>query len=250
MLDLELEGKVAIVTGATRGLGRASALSLAAQGVRVLGAGRTEESLRSLEDESGGMVTGTACDMRDSLQVGGLVDLAMERLGRLDIVVNNAGIAPAGRFDEVDDSVWREVFEVNVFAPVTLTRAAGRVMLENGAGKVINVASTSGILGKPTLAAYSASKGALLQFTKAVAGEWARAGVQVNAIAPGAYETQAQSVVLESEEILKRRLRKIPAGRMGLPQEFGPLVCLLASPLSDFMSGSVVVADGAESSTL
>jgi 2-dehydro-3-deoxy-D-gluconate 5-dehydrogenase len=131
-----------------------------------------------------------------------------------------------------------------------LARAAGRHFLAQRSGKVINVASTSGITGKPLLVSYSASKGALLQFTKALAGEWARFGIQVNAIAPGAFETEAQSAVLESPEILERRLRKIPAGRMGDATEFGPLVCYLASPLSAFMTGSVVVIDGGEVSKL
>jgi 2-deoxy-D-gluconate 3-dehydrogenase len=252
-MDFELRGRAAIVTGASRGLGRAAALALAGEGVDVLGVGRSVEHLRTLADDSGtegGRIEVAACDMRDADQVAALPPMALERFGRLDIVVNNAGIAPAGPFTELGDDVWREVFEVNVFAPVTLARAAGEVLLAQGAGKIINIASTSGVLGKPLLVAYSASKGAVLQFTKALAGEWAPRGVQVNAIAPGAYETDAQAAVLGSEEILRRRLRKIPAGRMGDPTEIGPLVCLLASPWSDFISGSVLVADGGESSKL
>ena len=250
MIDLGLDGHVAIVTGATRGLGRSAALALAAEGVKVLGVGRSVESLKSLEADGGGSISVAECDMRDGGQVAALPALALERFGRLDIVVNNAGIAPAGKFTEMGEEVWREVFETNVFAPATLARAAGPHFIEQRGGKVINIASTSGVLGKPTLVAYSASKGAVLQFTKALAGEWARFGIQVNAIAPGAYETEAQSAVLEDEDILARRLRKIPAGRMGRPDEIGPLVCLLASPAGDFMTGSVVVADGGESSTL
>ena len=117
-------------------------------------------------------------------------------------------------------------------------------------GKIINVASTSGILGKAQLVSYSASKGALVQMTKALASEWARFGIQVNAIAPGAFETDAQQAVLEDSEILKRRIRKIPAKRMGQPAEIGPLVCYLASPLSDFVTGAVNVIDGGESCCL
>ena len=252
-MDLELCGRAAIVTGASRGLGRAATLALAAEGVDVLGVGRSMDQLATLGDEAaagGGRIEVAACDMRDPEQVAALPGVALERLGRLDIVVNNAGIAPAGRFTELDDDVWREVFDVNVFAPVTLARAAAGHLLGQGSGKVINIASTSGVLGKPLLVAYSSSKGAVLQFTKALAGEWAPLGVQVNAIAPGAYETDAQAAVLGSEEMLRRRLRKIPAGRMGAPTEIGPLVCLLASPWSDFVSGSVFVADGGESSKL
>ena len=249
-MDLGLEGRVAIVTGASRGLGRAASLALAAEGARVLGVARSADRLASLEREGGGAIATIACDMLDLGQVAALPARALDAFGRLDAVVNNAGLAPAGAFAEQDDALWGRVFAVNVFAPVALARAAGRHFLAQGAGKVINVASTSGLLGKPTLVAYSASKGALLQMTKALAGEWAPHGVQVNAIAPGAFETDAQAAVLASDQILARRLRKIPAGRMGAPREIGPLVCLLASPAADFITGAVLVADGGESSKL
>ena len=137
-----------------------------------------------------------------------------------------------------------------MLAPMTLTRAAGRHLVDRGSGKIINIASTSGILGKATLVAYSTSKGALVQFTKALAAEWAGKGVQVNAIAPGAFATDAQRVVLDSPELLARRKRKIPARRMGESAEIGPLVCYLASDKSNFVTGAVFVIDGGESSKL
>jgi 2-deoxy-D-gluconate 3-dehydrogenase len=250
LIDLQLTGRVAIVTGASRGLGRAMAVALAEQGVRVLAVARTVEDLRQLEATAPAAIRGRACDMRDLAAVAALAEQAVAEFGRLDIVVNNAGIAPAGAFLEQPDSLWNEVLTVNVTAPATLARAAGRHMIARRSGKIINIASTSGILGKPTLVAYSASKGALLQFTKALSGEWAGKGVQVNAIAPGAFSTSAQRAVLESPELLERRLRKIPARRMGLDAEIGPLVCYLSSPLSDFVTGSVFVIDGGESSKL
>ena len=249
-MDLKLSGRTAIVTGASRGLGRAAALALAAEGVNVLGVARSEDELHSLKAVNPQRIEIMQCDMQDLAAVERLPEAALERFGRLDIVVNNAGIAPAGKFIDQDDELWRWVFTVNVFAPVALTRAAGHHFLEQGSGKVINIASTSGILGKPILTAYSASKGAVVQMTKALAAEWANAGIQVNAIAPGAFETAAQAEVLKSDDLLARRLRKIPAGRFGHIDEMGPLVCLLASPWSDFMSGSIVVIDGGESSKL
>ena len=250
MMDLELDGKVAIVTGASRGLGRAMAVALAEQGVSVLAAARSADDLAELEARYPGRIKGRPCDMRDLAAVGALADEAVAAFGRLDLVVNNAGIAPAGAFLDQAESVWHEVFTVNVAAPATLARAAGRHMIPQRSGKIINIASTSGILGKPILVAYSSSKGALLQFTKALAAEWASKGVQVNAIAPGAFETSAQKAVLESPEILAMRLKKIPARRMGVDEEIGPMVCYLASPKSNFVTGAVLVIDGGESSKL
>ena len=250
MIDFELEGKVAIVTGASRGLGRAAALALMEQGVRVLAVARTLDDLKELESLAPENVHARQCDMHDTEDVANLPGEAIDAFGRLDIVVNNAGIAPAGRFLEQDAQVWDDVIAVNVTAPATLTRAAGKHLIGQGSGKIINIASTSGILGKAMLVAYSASKGALLQFTKALSAEWASQGVQVNAIAPGAFATDAQRAVLDSPDILERRLRKIPARRMGESDELGPLICYLASSKSDFVTGSVFVIDGGESCKL
>jgi 2-deoxy-D-gluconate 3-dehydrogenase len=250
MIDLKLDDQVAIVTGASRGLGQAAAMALVEQGVRVLAAARSLDQLVELEKSMPGKILAAQCDMKDTAAVAGLPAQAIDAFGRLDIVVNNAGIAPAEFFLKQSEEVWDDVMAVNVKAPATLARAAGQHMIGQGSGKIINIASTSGILGKAMLVAYSTSKGALLQFTKALAAEWANKGVQVNAIAPGAFETDAQRVVLESPDILKRRLGKIPVRRMGDTGEIGPLICYLASPVSDFVTGSVYVIDGGESCKL
>ncbi len=250
MIDLQLQDQVAIVTGASRGLGRAATEALVEQGVRVLAVARSFDELQELETSHPGIIKAHRCDMRDLEAVAALPEQAIEAFGQLDIVVNNAGIAPAGLFIDQDEKVWHDVMAINVAAPAILTKAAGKHLLSQGSGKIINIASTSGILGKPMLVAYSSSKGALLQFTKALAGEWARKGVQVNAIAPGAFETDAQRMVLDSPDILARRLGKIPVKRMGATEEIGPMICYLASPLSNFVTGSVFVMDGGESSKL
>jgi 2-deoxy-D-gluconate 3-dehydrogenase len=249
-MDLGLEGKVAIVTGASRGLGRAAASALVAEGMRVLAVARDQASLQELVSEHPGAVEAVACDVSDIEAVQGLATDAVQRFGRLDVVVNNAGIAPAGAFLEQDWGRWNQVLAVNLTAPAALAQAAGRVFVEQGSGKVVNVASTSGVRGKPILAAYSASKAALIRFTEALASEWAPHGVQVNAIAPGAFATDAQGAVTSDPDLLARRLRKIPSRRMGDPAEFGPIVTFLASSASDFVTGATFVIDGGEVSKL
>jgi 2-dehydro-3-deoxy-D-gluconate 5-dehydrogenase len=247
-VDLDLNGRAVIVTGASKGLGRAAARALADEGADVLAVARSEGSLAELAEEKlVGTVHPHTCDMRDRDQVAALVGVAVEKLGRLDVVVNNAGIAPAANFLEMDMAVFDEVMEVNVAAIAVLSQAAGRRFVEQGTGgRIVNIVSTAGILGKATLAAYSASKGAAIQLTKALAAEWARHDIQVNAIAPGAFATEAQAYVTGNPDVLAKRVRKIPARRMADPQEFGPIVCFLSSPLAKFVSGAVYVIDGGE----
>lgn len=247
-MDLQLKGRGAIVTGASRGLGRAAARTLADEGCNVLAVGRTAEALEELSaEEHEGTIHPHPCDMRDRGRVAGLVGAAVDLMPSLDVVVNNAGIAPAARFLEMDMAVFDETMEVNVSALAVLSQAAGRHWVAEGhGGRIINIVSTSGILGKATLAAYSASKGAAIQLTKALAAEWARHDIQVNAIAPGAFATDAQSYVTGNADVLDKRIRKIPARRMADSEEFGPLVAYLSSSLAAFVSGAVYVIDGGE----
>ncbi|WP_419920064.1 SDR family NAD(P)-dependent oxidoreductase [Candidatus Poriferisocius sp.] len=250
-MELGLDNHVAVVTGASRGLGEAAVRALVAEGACVVAAARSVDALEALAGELGDAVAAVPCDMRDRTGVAGLVDEAISRFGRLDSVVNNAGIAPASTFVSQPDEVLDEVLAVNLAAPAALARRAAHHWIGTGSpGSVINVASTSGLRGKPLLAAYSASKGGLLRLTEALAGEWARHRIRVNVIAPGAFETAAQSAVLDDPDTLSARLRRIPVRRMGLPDEIGPLVCYLASGLSAFVTGSCVVIDGGEVSKL
>lgn len=246
-MDLGIGGFGAVVTGASRGLGAAIARCLAAEGANVVAAARTADALADLAAEWPDRIEAVPCDMRDTDAVAALADACTERFGRLDAVVNNAGIAPAGRLVDTDLSVMEETIAVNVIAPAALARAAARHwMAAEKPGSVVNIASTSGLKGKALLSGYSASKGALVRLTEALAAEWARHRIRVNTIAPGAFETAAQAAVLDDPDILAARLRKIPARRMGAPAEIGPLSAYLVSPLSDFVTGACFVIDGGE----
>ncbi|MBB3051421.1 NAD(P)-dependent dehydrogenase (short-subunit alcohol dehydrogenase family) [Prauserella isguenensis] len=249
-MDFGLDGTVVLVTGASRGLGAAMATTLAAEGATVVAAARTKDALAEVAARGEGRITAEAVDMRDEAAVTALVDTVVARHGRIDALVNNAGIAPAGTFVDQDPGVWKETMAVNVIAPMLLAQAAGRHMLAQGSGRIVNIASTTGVRGKPHLVGYSTSKGAVVRMTESLAAEWAGKGVQVNCIAPGAFATDAQSAVLESPDLLARRVKKIPAGRMADAEELMPLVCLLVSARSPFTTGSVFVVDGGESGKL
>ncbi|GGO75150.1 SDR family NAD(P)-dependent oxidoreductase [Nocardioides deserti] len=249
-MDLQLEGTVVLVTGASRGLGAAMALALAKEGATVVAAARSKDSLAEVAAQGEGRISAVTVDMRDEESVKALVPEVMSRHGRIDGLVNNAGIAPAGKFATQDPEIWKDAMAVNVIAPMLLAQAAGQHMIEQGAGRIVNIASTTGVRGKPFLVPYSTSKGAVVRFTEALAAEWAAKNVQVNCIAPGAFVTEAQKAVTESPELHAKRVAKIPAGRMADPSEIVPLTCLLVSPLSSFTTGAIFVVDGGESGKL
>lgn len=239
------------MTGASRGLGEACVRALVAEGGKVVAAARSMNDLSRLAEELGPAVFASACDMRDRVAVAGLVDVALHEFGQLDGIINNAGIAPAASFESHDLSVFDDVLEVNLLAPAALAQRAGQHWIASKSpGSIVNVASTSGLKGKPTLVAYSSSKGAIMRFSEALAAEWARHGIRVNTIAPGAFETAAQAAVTSSPKVLDARLKKIPMRRMGEPSEIGPLACYLISSVSSFITGSCFVIDGGEVSKL
>ena len=246
-MNLDLKDRIAIVTGASRGLGEAIVKDLVDEGALVVAAARSEEALNELSLYSPDRIAVKVADMQKSDDVEAIVDFAIHRFGSLDAVVNNAGIAPAGKFIDTEIGVMEKTFTVNVLAPAILARKAAQYFIENNlGGSIVNIASTSGIKGKALLVGYSASKGAMMRMTEALAAEWARFGIRVNTIAPGAFETEAQAAVLEDENILEARLRKIPLRRMGDPSEIGALVSYLVSTKSSFVTGSCFVIDGGE----
>ena len=238
-----LDDRVALVTGASTGLGAAIAIAFGEAGARVACHGNTHSPQATCEKiEHSLPLTG---DLSQPETAKTLVEQTIEHFGRLDILVNNAGIirrAPAVQYSEDD---WEEVLEVNLYSVFRLCQLAGRHMIETErGGKIINIASLLSFQGGITVPAYAAAKGGVAQLTKALANEWARHHINVNAIAPG-YMRTANTAALQADETRNRQiLERIPAGRWGEPEDLAGAAVFLASPASDYVNGHVLVVDG------
>jgi NAD(P)-dependent dehydrogenase (short-subunit alcohol dehydrogenase family) len=248
----ELDGKVAVVTGGSKGIGRAIALAFAEAGADVALAARGVEPLEAAAEEVralGRRAIPVPTDITDRDQVGALVERTVEELGGIDILVNNAGAAP---FLSTVDSIRPEGFEkylrVNFTSAFYCTQAAAPALLRSR-GSVINVASVAGFIASPGLTYYAGAKAALISFTRTVAQEWASAGVRVNAIAPGWIETDLNERTREDPDWYESIRSLIPMGRWGRAEEVASVARFLASDASTFMTGAVVVVDGGQTLT-
>jgi 2-deoxy-D-gluconate 3-dehydrogenase len=244
-----LQGKVALVTGSSRGLGRAMARALAQAGADVIVNGRDAAKLASVVAEISALRpdAGThaiAADLANRADVDRLIRDAIAWQGRLDILVNNAGIIRRTPAAEHSDADWDAVMRVNLDGVFTACRAAGQHMLARGSGKIINIASLLTFFGGITVPGYAASKGAVGQLTKALANEWAGRGVNVNAIAPGYMRTDNTAALQADPVRSKEILSRIPANRWGEPGDLEGAVVFLASPASDYLSGHILAVDG------
>jgi len=244
-----LEGKVAIVTGAGRGLGRAIAVALADAGADVALAARSKNQLEAAAAEverRGRRAIAVPTDVTDADAVQQLVDATLDGLGRLDILVNNSGVLDSVPLLEQEPEAWDRVLSTNLRGTYLATRAAGARMVEQGSGKVVNITSNFAFTGVANHAAYCASKAAVVAFTRAMAVEWARHGVQVNALAPGYFATDMNAGLRADPDALAKVLRAVPARRMGRPDELSSWLVLLAGSASDFMTGETIVVDGGQ----
>jgi NAD(P)-dependent dehydrogenase (short-subunit alcohol dehydrogenase family) len=246
---MSLEGKVAVVTGSGRGLGRAIAIALADAGADLVVTARTQEEIEETAREIGrfgGRAVAIQADVTDPGQTEGLVRETLNHFGRIDILVNNAGVALVRKLQEMTLEEWRKTIDTNLASLFLCCKAVAPVMMARQQGKIINITSIDGAAGKASLVAYCAAKGGVIQFTRALAVEWAKYNIQVNAIGPGAFYTKPMAVVLDDEKLGPIRRKKIPMGREGRPEELGPLVVYLASSASDFMTGETIFIDGGE----
>ena len=243
----DLEGEVALVTGASSGLGRRFAEVLAANGATVFAAARRADRLDSLVSEIedlGGKAFAVPCDVTDRESVSRAFDAAEANAGTVTVVVNNAGIARPGRALEFSEDQWREVMATNLDAVYAVSQEAGQRMVKaERPGSIINIASVLGTHLQRGISAYAVSKSGVIQLTKALALEWARYDIRVNAIAPGWFRTEINDAFLDTElgEVMKK---KNPMGRFGAEGDLdGPLL-LLASRAGAYMTGSLITVDG------
>jgi 2-dehydro-3-deoxy-D-gluconate 5-dehydrogenase len=241
-----LEGKVAAITGATRGIGRAMAIALAEAGSDIALLQRSKEFLGVKEEieRLGRKCFIVNCDLENASEVSEAISSVVAYFGKLDILVNNAGIqrrSPAVDFAEED---WDAVMNVNLKTVWLLCQQAGRQMLKQGSGKIINMASLLSYQGGITVPAYAAAKGGVAQLTKALSNEWAAKGVNVNGIVPGYIATDMNEALINDETRSRQIIERIPAGRWGQANDFKGAVVFLASDASAYIHGHLLAVDG------
>jgi 3-oxoacyl-[acyl-carrier protein] reductase len=242
---VDLSGQIALVTGASRGIGRAIAVKLASCGATVAGVARTLEGLQSTLEairDAGGTADGFAANVADSADVERVVELVEAKYQRIHVLVNNAGVTRDGLMLRMEDSAWQEVIDTNLKGTFLFSRAVGACMMRARYGRIINISSVSGLVGNPGQANYSASKAGVIGFSKTIARELASRGITVNVVAPGFITTDMTNVL--SEKIKTEVKERIPVRRLGTPEDIADLVTYLSSPSASYVTGQVIAVDG------
>jgi 2-deoxy-D-gluconate 3-dehydrogenase len=244
----DLGGKVAIVTGGNGGIGLGMARGLAAQGAAIIVAGRNAEKSAAAVAElvaQGATASAFAVDVKDEAQVNAMVAETIRRHGRLDILINNAGMSIRKQPQDYTLAEWREVIDSNLTSAFLASHAAYPHLKRAGGGKVINIGSMMSIFGAPFATAYASSKGGIVQFTKVCANAWAKDNIQVNAVLPGWIDTAlTQGARRDVEGLHERILARTPAGRWGEPNDLAGIAVFLCSAASDFVTGTALPVDG------
>jgi len=244
----DLNGKVAIITGSSKGIGKSIAQGLAENGAKVVVSSRKQNAVDGVAEEfmaAGLEAIGIQCHIGDSEQRQSLIAKSIEHYGRIDILVNNAAINPYyGPLEGSDEAVFDKIMEVNVKAPWLLSNLALPIMKENGGGSIINISSVEGLRPGFGLGLYSATKSALIMLTKNQAKEWGRYGVRANVLCPGLIKTKFSEGLWADEKLVDQFTKALPLNRIAAPEEMAGLVMLLASDAGSYMTGGVYVADG------
>ncbi|MBI4550878.1 MAG: glucose 1-dehydrogenase [Candidatus Latescibacteria bacterium] len=243
-----LDGRVALVTGGSKGLGKAMALALAGAGADVVITSRhldeSEAAAESIRSVTGRRALAVQADVADRPQVDDMVARALAEFGKIDILVNNAGINIRRPVVELSDDDWHAVIDTNLHGTLYCTRAVGKGMVAQQYGRVINIASTLGSVAIAHRAAYASSKGAVIQLTKVLALEWAPSNITVNALCPGPFLTEINQPILSNPEAYQFFISKVPLGRFADPDELGGAAIFLASDASSFVTGTTLYVDG------